>query len=149
MTILGFLGDIQGNASARKDLWSLDEHDVPARPGVYILVAPGATRFQYPAGKSPVFYIGCSSSLRARLKEHLKWARAASSRERGYLYSPRYEYAAAFGCRYSFVSTWQGLKPKALEDIVLARFAKKYYAFPVANGSGAWNRIHKEFALNG
>jgi hypothetical protein len=52
------------------------------------------------------------------------------------LIEPRHEYGGAFGGRYCFIRTWQGVRRKALEDVVLARFALRYRAFPVANGAG-------------
>jgi len=144
MSILGFMSDLE--VSPMRDFWRLDEHDIPSKPGVYLLVARGDVRFPYPNGRSPIFYIGQSCSLRRRLREHLKWAKIARDSREEWLYWPRYEYAAAFGGRYCFVKTWQGFKPKALEDKVMALFARKYYSFPAANAAGAWRRVHKEFS---
>jgi hypothetical protein len=124
-----------------KPLASLPQQEVPDRPGVYILTAEGRFRFRYPNGASPIYYIGQASSLRERLLEHLKFMQEARDRRKLLLYYPRYEYAAVVGARYSFVRTWQGLSPKALEDIVMAHFARRFGCWPVANGAGAWNRL--------
>ena len=88
-----------------------------------------------------MFYIGQSANLRRRLRDHLKFATEAKYDRQYLLYWPRYEYCAAFGTHYCYVRTWQGLKPKALEDVVMANFAKKHGSFPVANSAGSWNRI--------
>ena len=53
---------------ARLDLCEDEVADVPARRGVYVLVAADGTRFVYPKGKSPVIYrhptcaAGCGST---------------------------------------------------------------------------------------
>jgi len=54
---------------------------------------------------------------------------------------PVYEYAAAFNTLYCLVYTWQGLTPKALEEILMAHFAQKHRSFPVANGAGSGDRV--------
>ena len=126
------------------NFWSLRDHDIPARPGVYVLVAGPGGRFNYPAGRSPVFYIGCSKNLRQRLIDHLKWSEEAADYRRSRLYWPRYEYAAVYGSRYAYIRTWQNVTPKQLEDILLACFALRYLSFPVANGQGAWRRVQTE-----
>jgi len=108
-----------------------------------MLIAKPSIRFRYPSGWSSVYYIGQAQSLRRRLSGHLGWHDKARNNNRGIysLFEPRHEYGAAFGQRYCFIKTWRGLKPKSLEDIVLAEFAKFYHAFPVANSAGAWKRI--------
>ena len=141
MAILDFLANYK--RSDLKDFWKINDHEIPTLPGVYILVARGNSHFDYPLGKSPVYYIGQSKYLRYRLREHLKYATQARDNRKEPLYWPRYEFAASYGDRYSFVRTRQGLTPRALEEEVIARFAKKYRCFPIANGSGSWNRVGK------
>lgn len=143
MALLKFLEDLETETSPLQDLWRFDEHDVPEKPGVYILVSDGTVHFPYPGGNSPIFYIGQSVSLFGRLKIHRNYSNQAKHDRQEPLYWPRYEYAARFGARYCYI-TRQCIKPKALEDLVLARFAKKYFSFPVANGAGAWKRVSKE-----
>lgn len=142
MALLDFIGHL--NHSELRDFWKVKDHDVPSGPGAYILVAKGHSHFSYPRGNSPIFYIGQSSNLHSRLYEHLKYATQARNDRKRQLYWPRYEFAAIYGGRYCYLRTWQGLTPKALEEIILARFANKYRSFPIANGSGSWNRIVKE-----
>ena len=127
------------------DFWSLDDHEIPERPGAYILVARPGIRFDYPGGRSPVFYIGQAGNLRSRLYQHLNWSlKAAADKDPGRCpYWPRYEYGSAFGGRYTYLRTWQNLTPKSLEDILLAKFALTYRSFPVANGQGSWKRIRQ------
>jgi hypothetical protein len=146
MALFQFLNGLK--VSRMANFWSLDDHDIPALPGAYLLVAKSSVHFLYPAGRSPIFYIGLARSLRQRLQRHRLYA---GHRRDGYrqpsapLYWPRYEYAGAFGARYCYIRTWSGCTPKALEDIVLARFQKRYHARPVANSAGAWNRVWDEF----
>jgi hypothetical protein len=139
MALLDFLGPLEH--SGLYDFWQIRDHDIPPLPGAYILVGRGNSHFAYPNGNNPIFYIGQSKNLRARLREHLKYALQARDDRKEYLYWPRYEFAAVYGGRYCFVRTWQGMKPKALEEELLARFARKHRSFPIANGSGSWNRI--------
>ena len=73
-----------------------------------------------------------------------KYATEAREARRRPQYWSRYEFAAVHGGRYCYIRTWQGLRPKDLEDIVLARFAKKYRSFPIANGAGAWKKVQRE-----
>lgn len=148
MAILKFLRDI--GISPVRDFWRLAEHEIPQAPGAYILFARSGIRFRYPKGESPIYYIGQSRGLRNRLKGHLKWSNQVrlDTREQFPVYEPRYEYGGKFGGRYCFARTWQGLSPKALEDMIMARFAIKYGTFPVANGTSAWNRIIDEIKLH-
>jgi len=142
LAIFHFLEGLESTKLA--DFWQLRGHDVPALPGVYVLAAKANVRYRYPAGSSPIFYIGQAKSLKRRLLTHLSYSEQASGERRIPLYWPRYEYAAQHGGRYCYIRTWQGLSPKVLEDIVLARFAKRFRAFPIANGAGAWNRVDSE-----
>ena len=141
MAILDFLDDYE--RSDLKDFWKIKGHDIPTLPGAYILVARADSHFDYPLGRSPVYYIGQSKNLRSRLRLHLKHATEARDNRKEPLYWPRYEFAASYAGRYCFVRTRQGLTPRALEEEVLARFARKYRCFPIANGSGSWNRVGK------
>ena len=141
MAILDFISDLEHSGLA--DFWDLKNHDIPTLPGAYILIANGSNHFRYPIGRSPIYYIGQSKNIRRRLHEHHKYSNQAKHNRQLSLYWPRYEYSAEFGGRYCYIRTWQGLTAKALEDILLARFAKKYRSFPVANGAGAWSRVSK------
>jgi len=142
VALFHFLEDLKPSKLA--DFWRLREHDIPALPGVYVLAAKANVRYPYPTGNSPIFYIGQAKSLRQRLRTHLLYSEQASGDRRIPLYWPRYEFAAVHGGRYCYIRTWQGMGPKVLEDTVLARFAKRFRAFPIANGAGAWSRIDLE-----
>lgn len=141
-----FLTDYKGKVSRLADFWQLAQHNIPETPGVYLLVAE-SVHFRYPASESPIYYIGHTQSLRRRLFGHLKWHKQVRDDCRqGYsLSEPRHEYGGVYGGRYCFIKTWRGRSARSLEDIVLARFACKYHAFPVANSAGAWKRIEREF----
>jgi len=119
-----------------RTFWSLDSHEIPESPGVYLLFA--RRRLLYPKGRSPVFYIGQASNLRRRLKAHLTYARQAREGRRHTLYWPRYEWAAAFGTRYALVLAGKGQTPRRLEGKILKDFSRKYRSFPLANGQGSW-----------
>jgi hypothetical protein len=147
MALFKFLNGLK--TSPVSNFWKLKEHHVPSSPGVYLLVAKPSVHFSYPAGRSPIFYIGQARSLRQRLNRHLVHSTEVRQNRRipsAKLYWPRYEYAGVFGGRYCFIRTWQGVTPKSLENLVLARFAKRYHTFPVANSAGAWDRVDEEFA---
>ena len=143
MAPLKFLNGLK--ASPLANFWRLERHEIPASPGVYLLVARSGVRFMYPAGESPVYYVGQTRNLRKRLVGHLNWHSKARDNNRlpYFLLEPRHEYGGRYGGRYCFIRTRRGLTPKELEDEVLACFARRYRAFPVANGAGAWNRIEK------
>lgn len=140
MKDLRFLKDFGTIAVLVRDYWKMKNHDIPSSPGVYILIAKPDISFQYPRGKSPIYYIGKAANLRRRLYEHLKHSIEAKKdrKHEHHKYWPRYEYAASFGGRYTFIHTWQGITPKNLEDKILSQFADRYRSFPVANGAGSW-----------
>ncbi|MBI3242039.1 MAG: hypothetical protein HYZ49_07085 [Chloroflexi bacterium] len=139
MKVLYFLNDF--DLSPTYNLWTADMAQVPTQPGAYVLLAASGTKFLYPNGSSPVFYVGQASNLQKRLLTHRKYSLEAKSDRKLPLYYPRYEYAAVFGCRFALIRTWQGFSAKALEEVVLAHFAKRFRSFPIANGAGSWNRI--------
>jgi hypothetical protein len=139
MNPLDFLGDL--SPAPMRDLLAWDNEQVPNAPGAYILLAGCGATFRYPAGESPVFYMGQGGRLRGRLHKHLTEVRQARDARRQCLYRPRREYGAAFGAHYSFVLAPPGMLPGKLEDLLMARFARRYRSLPVANGAGAWRRI--------
>ena len=148
MKKLKFLKDFDCEISPVKIFWRLKKHKIPSSPGVYLLITKPGITFQYPEGKSPIYYIGEGDSLYQRLRQHLKHHLHVKNNKRqkkSPLYEPRHEYGGVFGGRYCFIKTWSGMTPKNLEDEVLALFAKKHRSFPVANSAGAWNRIEKVF----
>ena len=145
MALFAFLNGL--NVSRTAQIWHFHGHDVPETSGVYLLLAKPGVHFEYPAGNSPVYYIGHTYSIRDRLLTHLHYHTEARDNRKYCLYEPRNEYGATFGCRYCFIKTGRGRTSKVLEDIVLARFAKRYRSFPVANSAGAWRRIEREFKM--
>jgi hypothetical protein len=141
--VLRFCEEVTADESPKLlDFWNLGQHPIPALPGAYVLAAHNW--FAYPAGKSPVFYIGQAANLQKRLGDHLKFAEQVRDNDRRGLamYYPRYEYAGAFGARYAYVRTWQRLTPRGLEEMLMASFARRYRAFPIANSAGSWNRLN-------
>src|SRR3989442_13618788 len=93
MANFDFLNGLKDKVSCIADFWSLEEHEIPASPGIYLLVAK-SFRFTYPTGRSPIYYIGMTQSLRRRLSGHLKWHKEVRDDFRhGYsLSEPPHEY---------------------------------------------------------
>ena len=104
-----------------RELASLRDHAVPERAGVYVLLARRCV-FRYPRHRSAVFYVGRASNLRRRLQTHARFALQAKQDRRLTLYWPMYEYAAAFGCRYTFILPKRRDMVARLESEVLAMF---------------------------
>ena len=125
-------------ASALRPLQKDAIQAVENRAGVYILLTGRGTKFQYPKGRSAVFYIGQASGLRRRLIQHLKYTRDARGSRSLSRYWPRYEYAAAFGARFAVVPCSRGRSPRSLESVIIKAFATRFRAHPVANAQGAW-----------
>jgi hypothetical protein len=137
---LAFIDAQFGQAPVR-DFWSLKNQQVPEGAGAYVLLAAPGVRFTYPRRDSSVFYIGQATNLRERLLQHVRYALEARQRRRRTLYYPRYEYAAEFGCRYTYVRCRPRQEPRVLEDVLLAAFAMRYRSWPVANGAGSWHEV--------
>jgi len=129
------------HAAPIKDFWALDEHEIPDKPGAYIILSKRNWIFPYPRRRSSVIYIGQATNLRRRLQEHLKFAESAKKQRKHTLYYPLYEWVSAFGGRYTYITTKTSQKPKKLESNLLAMFAEHYRAWPLANGIGAWNSL--------
>ncbi len=137
---LPFLDRDYSNGPIR-DFWDSDQDEIPARPCAYVLIAGQGFTFMYPRRQSSVFYIGQARNLRQRLCEHLRYARAAKYKRKEVLYSPRYEWAATFGARYTYILCRSQERPKRLEEDLLAMFAEHYRAWPLSNGVGSWKRL--------
>jgi hypothetical protein len=129
--------------SVPRDLPTWDGQGVPQGPGAYILMTQ-KQKFLYPWRKeSRVFYIGQGDPLPARLLDHRGATRQAAGPRAKCLYRQVYEYGAAFGAHFSFVSAGQGRSPKKLETLLLALFARYHGALPVANGAADWDHIRE------
>ncbi len=123
-------------------LSDISQHDVPHKRGVYVLLARTGVRFSYPRGRSPVFYIGMSSDLHTRLSTHAKYSLEAAEDRKYTLYYAVYEYAAAFGCRYTYMLLRPGERAAHVESCLLAMFAEHYRSWPVANTKGGWEHLN-------
>lgn len=112
------------------------KHGIPSAPGVYFLIAK-SHRFHYPAGRSSVYYIGQTKSLRKRIVEqHSVWH--TKVRLGKYVIEARHEYGGVYGGRYCYIQTWPGISPENLEKKVIGAFMQRYHAPPVANGAESW-----------
>jgi hypothetical protein len=128
------------------NFWRSDKHKIPNSPGVYILIAKKGIKFRYPEGKSPIYYIGETDSLRRRIVEqhrkHHSHVRG-DCRVKDDLYEARHEYGGVFGGRYCYIQTWKGKTSKQLEKQIIRAFLRRYHAPPVANGAGTWGWVKK------
>lgn len=108
-------------------------------PGVYVLAAANGVSYQYPAGSSPIFYIGVTNRLRRRLNSHRRRMEAALVPMKAYRLRPRYEYAAAHGCVVAAFPMSFDDKASCLaaEADVTALFVVHYGAPPIANGTAS------------
>ena len=129
-----------------RSLWTIARHDVSEESGVYILLSEDGTVFPYPGGLSPVFYIGRSKNLRNRLLTHHRYAKDARDVRHYDKYPQVCEYAAAFGCRYSFIECLSWDTPDELEFDIMARFGEAFRTLPVACGSGSWEPVEQRDA---
>jgi hypothetical protein len=146
MELLKFLAqeNLENEPSKIANFWHSDKHEIPASPGVYILIAKKGIKFRYPKGKNSIYYIGQTTSLRKRIVEqHRKFHSHVRDNRRlaECLYEARHEYGGEFGGRYCYVQTWKGVSPKKLEKLIIRAFMKSYHAPPVANGAGVWGWV--------
>lgn len=145
MAIWTFLGT---NPHQITLLQSVSRLQIVDDPGIYVLLAPEGTEYRYPKATSPIFYIGRSDTLCDRIDTHRKRVQAVVDRRAPGLEWPRYEYAAAHGCRVAAfpadIGTTAGCK--LLESDVIALFASVFGAPPVANGSANRDTVLRRIA---
>ena len=131
------------------DLTDLLQNDidelVPETPGAYVLGSSDGTKFVYPWGDVPIFYIGKADDLWKRLSDHkLYTLKAIRDHEERYWW-PRYQYGAAFGATVAWYSIKGNQNPNSLETDLIDQFYEMYGSIPVANGtwpSGARKPTH-------
>ena len=131
--------NVISNAFRKDEMLHFD--DVPAAPGVYIMVAKEC-KFIYPKKKSPVFYIGTSNNLNRRLKDHLRLYKLAQTdykKNKMWNYS-RYNYAVAFGADIYYMRITGRENEKSLESKAMEGFYDRYGAIPVGNGAFAFRQ---------
>ncbi len=129
--------------SPKVNIRVLDEHKMPEKPGVYIMLSD-KTEYTYPRsenrGTSQVFYIGQSSNLRNRLIDHKKYCieKKDNPDPKYPYYYPRYEYGAYHGCYVCWRTCATRIEARQMEKEFLIDFANYYGAKPCANGQSAW-----------
>lgn len=114
------------------DLATGDMSEVPDEPGAYVLGTADGTMLVYPWGSSPVYYIGESRSLAARLSDHSKHTKGTVDDHDAY-WRQRYQYAAAFGAHAVWYLAGK-VEPKHIENELMLCFYDAFGAKPVANG---------------
>ena len=105
-------------------------------PGCYVLGSADGTGFIYPCGRSPVFYIGTSKALRARLLAHRKWIVRARKEHHRQHFAPLHQYGAVFGVDIAVYRKRTSQSIFKLESTLITEFYNIYGFIPVANG--AW-----------
>lgn len=124
------------------DLTNGEVSDLPNEPGAYVLGTADGTMLVYPWGLSPVYYIGESGNLAARLSAHRKSTQGAindhdltSKHDDDHWWHNPYTYGAAFGAQ----AVWYlagDMEPKDIERDLFFCFRRAYGALPVANKKG-------------
>ncbi|MDP1798088.1 MAG: hypothetical protein Q8K78_11425 [Planctomycetaceae bacterium] len=137
MDSLDFLGGYV--ALPPRDLLTWEQDDIPSGPAAYIFIAKRS--FLYPRGKSPVFYVGQSSSLRRRLYRHKMAIRRAGDERLLAVYRPITEYAASFGANVAVVPLKKN--PREVEFKLLAAFMDEFHGLPVANSAVNWRNVRE------
>ncbi|WP_139800648.1 hypothetical protein [Geothermobacter hydrogeniphilus] len=108
---------------------------IPKVSGAYILGTSDGSMLTYPWGSSPVFYIGQSSNLFKRIKDHKKYIiQAIDDHEEKYWW-PRYQFGASFGTTVAWYSTRGTQNPNTLESDLITKFYEMYGSIPLANGT--------------
>jgi len=110
--------------------------EIPQKGGAYILGSSDGTMFTYPWGNSPIFYVGQSSNLEKRLKEHKGLiSKAVEDHEEQYWW-PRYQFGASFGTSIAWYTVRGTQNPNVLESDLITSFYETYGSIPISNG--AW-----------
>jgi hypothetical protein len=117
-----------------RDALNDDLSIVPDSAGAYILGASDGTKFIYPWGNSPVFYIGQSIRLSKRVLTHIKYIQLAMDNHDDY-WRPRYQYGASYGVTVAWYRVRGLQNPNRLEADLVNSFYDVYGSIPVSNSS--------------
>ena len=109
-----------------------DADEIPKEPGAYVLGTADGTMLVYPWGLSPIYYIGKTGSLRARLTEHGEHTQGAVDDHTAVSWWPRYHYGAAFGAHAVWYLAGK-IDPQNVEATLINEFYQTYGSIPVAN----------------
>jgi len=137
--LLSFLKDHRDPDGFIHDIFDLDSFcDVSDKSGVYIIVSQGQ-KFVYPNGESRVIYVGMSSCLSSRLRQHHRLALEIrnlkkADRKNDWYYS-RYQYISSYGAKIYYFTTRGLQNPKNMEEKIIGRFYDRYLSLPVGNGA--------------
>ena len=139
----GYKGWFDNDDYALFDLITGEVSDLPDQPGAYVLGTADGTMLVYPWGLSPVYYIGESNNLAARLSEHRNYTqKAIDDHDQSYKkpeewwWLDRYTYGAAFGAQAVWYLAGEEVEPKEIERRLFFCFRRAYGAVPVANKKG-------------
>ena len=110
-------------------------NDIPENGGAYVLGSSDGTMFTYPWGSSPIFYVGQSSNLHKRIRDHKKYILQATEDHAEKYWWPRYQYGASFGTTIAWYTARGTQNPNILEADIITSFYKMYGSIPLANGT--------------
>jgi len=117
------------------DLFEDDLTGIPDTSGAYVLGTSDGTDLIYPWGRSPIFYIGKSFSIRKRLLEHRRHTNSAIDDHDIAGVWPRYQYGASFGTCCAWYENSANRTANELEAQLINEFYDIYGSTPVANGT--------------
>lgn len=107
---------------------------IPEKPGSYIIGASDNTKFIYPWGASPIYYIGKADNLNKRINDHYKYILRAIEDHEETNWWPRYQYGASFGAKVAWYTVRGKQNPNKLESDIITEFYNTYGSIPIANG---------------
>jgi hypothetical protein len=119
---------------------NLDE--IPEEPGAFVLGTNDGTKFIYPWGSSPIFYIGQAANLRKRLLLQRNSAAQAAQDWSAKSWWPKYQYSAAFSGDCAWYCARGSQQASAVAANLLMDFREQYGAIPVANAVPPFRMIN-------
>ena len=125
---------------------NFDPATIAECPGIYIFRTRDRATFNYPAGNSPIIYIGMSENLRHRLSEHRRTFRKVYENpeygmDKGKWISSEYHYMAAHRVTAYIYYIRQTQEAKTMESTALWQFYCKYHSLPVGNGAKSFPKF--------
>ena len=112
-----------------------DFNEIPSEPGAFVFGTNDGTKFIYPWGSSPIFYIGQTEDLRRRFSNHRRRIVEALQDVSAKSWWPRYQFSAAFARDCAWYRVQSGQRPQILAEDLIRDFRGQYGAIPVANAS--------------
>lgn len=129
---------MEGPIAVFDDAATLD--DICDKKGIYFIVSR-KHRFIYPAGASPIIYIGKADNLRQRIRIHCRETQTAKKEWKTKWVYSRYNYITMpGGADVYYLTTITSENAKNLESKALEDFYDRYRALPVGNGAFSYRK---------